>query len=631
MGLSRIFLLLMFGLMSLYLFSGCGDLEPEMQDTRTVVLKMNFNQRSSSRNSSVSQAEVSSHKTHLILALPYWENLSSNYKNYYSSFAQELMNPTDNKVSLEIPLNTQMKIFAFLFSDDYTKPQLLSVVREVGYYGESQPFSIGTNTNNLSLGITLQSAGTTDDTDPGTDPGTGTDTTPVAPVIIGISSGTFTTSQNFTVNGESGATIEYSLDGGTTWLAYSAAVTLTNEGSYTITARQRSDAAGNWSVNATYITVVINQVTDTDGDGVGNNLDTDDDNDGISDADELAYGSDPLDNSSLPTNDRWSGSIKGGNIVLSNYNLDASSQNTNFSWNSVYGEKSYSVDAGGIFEWKIQVISVDDDNDDSWEMVIGVGVFTEGEANSYNENNFLSYQTKGFGYIQQDGKKTSGSGSGSFLSNYNLNDNITVRLDLNYDRLSFYKNNGDIRLSHFSLPSDSGKKYRLAASIGDDGDKFRIISHTTNSCVPPPSWLSGSVQSETCSGHDACGSKQWEGNWEITCGGGGERKCRNTNLTCGTGNCSVSVSGGGHDAYQNSVVFAENITSGNAFTLSCNASGQRGCKNIDIWCPTAAGASCSCTGTCNEVNMHCPQTGGSCTKSGSEQTKDNITATVFCQ
>ncbi|MDP6431647.1 MAG: hypothetical protein QGI65_05075, partial [SAR324 cluster bacterium] len=99
MGLSRIFLLLMFGLMSLYLFSGCGDLEPEMQDTRTVVLKMNFNQRSSSRNSSVSQAEVSSHKTHLILALPYWENLSSNYKNYYSSFAQELMNPTDNKVS----------------------------------------------------------------------------------------------------------------------------------------------------------------------------------------------------------------------------------------------------------------------------------------------------------------------------------------------------------------------------------------------------------------------------------------------------------------------------------------------------------------------------------------------------
>ena len=91
------------------------------------------------------------------------------------------------------------------------------------------------------------------------------------------------------------------------------------------------------------------------------------------------------------------------------------------------------------------------------------------------------------------------------------------------------------------------------------------------------------------------------------------------------------MSGGGHDAYKNSVVFAENITSGNAFSLTCNAGGQRGCEDIDIWCPTAAGASCSCTGTCNDVTMHCPQTGGSCTKNGSEQTKDNITATVFCQ
>ena len=113
-------------------------------------------------------------------------------------------------------------------------------------------------------------------------------------------------------------------------------------------------------------------------------------------------------------------------------------------------------------------------------MVIGVGVFTEGDETPYNENNFLSNQTKGFGYIQQDGKNTQGSGSLSFLSVYELNDNITVRLDLNYHRLSFYKNNGDISVSHFSLPSASGKKYRLAASIGDDGDKFRIISHTTN-------------------------------------------------------------------------------------------------------------------------------------------------------
>ena len=152
---------LIFGLVPFFLFSGCGDLEPEMQDTRSVVLKMNFNQRSSSRNSQITQADVSNHKTHLIAAIPSWEQLSSNYMSYYNSFfAVELMNPSESKVSLEVPLNTQMKIFAFIFSDEYTPDQLLSGVSGVSYYGESPSFSIGTNTNNLSLGVILQSAGT---------------------------------------------------------------------------------------------------------------------------------------------------------------------------------------------------------------------------------------------------------------------------------------------------------------------------------------------------------------------------------------------------------------------------------------------------------------------------------------
>ena len=97
---------LIFGLVPFFLFSGCGDLEPEMQDTRSVVLKMNFNQRSSSRNSQITQADVSNHKTHLIAALPAWEQLSSNYMNYYNSyFAAELMIPSQNQVSLEIPVS----------------------------------------------------------------------------------------------------------------------------------------------------------------------------------------------------------------------------------------------------------------------------------------------------------------------------------------------------------------------------------------------------------------------------------------------------------------------------------------------------------------------------------------------
>ena len=162
---------------SLFLLASCGDLEPDMQDTRTVSLNMDFHGKSTFRSSSsVSSAELSQYNTHLILALPSWEDLTSNYRNYYSSFAQGLMNTADKKISLGIPLNTEMKVFAFLFKENYSMSELFSGVREVGYYGESQPFSIGTNTNSLNLGITLQSTGP--DPGTGTDPGTdtGTDT-----------------------------------------------------------------------------------------------------------------------------------------------------------------------------------------------------------------------------------------------------------------------------------------------------------------------------------------------------------------------------------------------------------------------------------------------------------------------
>ncbi|SVC26691.1 uncharacterized protein METZ01_LOCUS279545, partial [marine metagenome] len=178
----------------IYLVTGCGDLEPEMQDTmqdtRTVILKMDFDQRSSSRTSSVYTIKLSQYNTHLILAMPSGEVLTSNYKNFHNqdcpetlpcSIAQGLMNTEDKKVSLEIPLNTQMKIFAFLFQseEDYSMSELFSGTPEVGYYGESRSFSIDTQTNNLSLGITLIHVPGT-----GTDTGGGTETDDTAAPII---------------------------------------------------------------------------------------------------------------------------------------------------------------------------------------------------------------------------------------------------------------------------------------------------------------------------------------------------------------------------------------------------------------------------------------------------------------
>ena len=159
---------LLLTLMPIYFVTGCGDLEPEMQDTRTVILKMDFDQRSSLRTSSVSPAELSNYKTHLVIAQPSSEHFSSSYL-YPKSLAEGLVDPVSRKITLEIPLNTQMKIFAFLFRENYSHSQLFSAKREVGYYGQSQSFTISTNTNSLNLGITLKADSSNEGDGHGTD------------------------------------------------------------------------------------------------------------------------------------------------------------------------------------------------------------------------------------------------------------------------------------------------------------------------------------------------------------------------------------------------------------------------------------------------------------------------------
>lgn len=83
-------------------------------------------------------------------------------------------------------------------------------------------------------------------------------TPPPAPQILGISSGVFQPDQSFTLSGESGTEVEYSLDGGLSWHPYTGEVLLDRNGVYEVTARQR-DAAGNLSELAPALTVTIDK------------------------------------------------------------------------------------------------------------------------------------------------------------------------------------------------------------------------------------------------------------------------------------------------------------------------------------------------------------------------------------
>ena len=179
MGFKRKLRWLILVLIPLLLLTGCGDLEPEMQDTRTVILNMDFDQRSSSRTSRAelinvdpykTHINVDPYKTHLIMVLTSGENLSnSSYWNYNSNLGEYVLYDSDRKITLNMKLNTKMKIFAFLFRENYSHYDLFSANREAGYYGESQSFTIYSDTDSLQANIRLTPVS-------GTDTAGGTDT-----------------------------------------------------------------------------------------------------------------------------------------------------------------------------------------------------------------------------------------------------------------------------------------------------------------------------------------------------------------------------------------------------------------------------------------------------------------------
>ena len=120
-------------------------------------------------------------------------------------------------------------------------------------------------------------------------------------------------------------------------------------------------------------------------------------------------------------------------------------------------------------------------------------------------------------------------------------------------------------------------------------------------------------ESASCSGHDGCKNKVWNGNYAITCKGPGDRVCQNAELTCGAGGCSVTTQGPGHDMYADGTVDAR---TGTNFDLTCNAIGDRPCHNTEIFCPEGACTTCTCSGCDSSVTMHCPAGGAVCTGGG---------------
>lgn len=108
------------------------------------------------------------------------------------------------------------------------------------------------------------------------------DSEPLPPMLSGIMSGIYNTTQSFSISGEDGATLQYSFDG-TNWNTLSSGATrdLSTDGIYPVRARQM-DLAGNYSLSTSVVSVTIDKtlptvsllspLNDAEDVGVGSNI-----------------------------------------------------------------------------------------------------------------------------------------------------------------------------------------------------------------------------------------------------------------------------------------------------------------------------------------------------------------------
>ena len=103
------------------LLVGCADIEPETQGTAFVSMRLekdSSNQRSTAKGITPEEA-----KTILVVLRPP-SQCSSNYGNSTQDMDRALLDLSTQQVELMVPLETQMKLCLYFFSEEYGLTEL---------------------------------------------------------------------------------------------------------------------------------------------------------------------------------------------------------------------------------------------------------------------------------------------------------------------------------------------------------------------------------------------------------------------------------------------------------------------------------------------------------------------------
>jgi len=132
------------------MLAGCADIEPETQGTAFVSMRLEqdpSNQRSAAKGITPEEA-----KTILVVLRPP-SQCSSNYGNSTQDMDRALLNLSTQEVELIVPLETQMKLCLYFFSQEYGLTDLNTGGIEAESFGESDVFIVDAETTSATIDV----------------------------------------------------------------------------------------------------------------------------------------------------------------------------------------------------------------------------------------------------------------------------------------------------------------------------------------------------------------------------------------------------------------------------------------------------------------------------------------------
>ena len=133
----------------------CAPEKNQKKKYRDVSMTMDYSEGSLRSTSKINEDLLMGIGTEAVYLVANSVAFESNYRNLSSYEDRALTDTTNNKVTLTLPLDTTIKIYAYRFTESFTLNDLDSLARTTVSFGKSGSFSVSSSTTSLTINLTI--------------------------------------------------------------------------------------------------------------------------------------------------------------------------------------------------------------------------------------------------------------------------------------------------------------------------------------------------------------------------------------------------------------------------------------------------------------------------------------------